>query len=111
VYSLTPGIVMKKLQIKSKNLKKSEKIANLSIKTATNSILEKKIKGNIIIHFKKIDSKNYKSIAIISKFLKKNKSKFKISFIFTPNMIITRVKFKKIKSIKRKFVKKFIKNA
>lgn len=111
IYSLTPGILMKKLQIKTKNIKKSEKIANLSIKSATKSILEKKIKGNIIVNLKKIDSKNYKSVSIISKFLKKNELKFKISFIFTPNMIITRVKFKKIKSIKRKFVKKFIKNS
>ena len=105
IFTLTPGIVFKKLQMKGKSLKKSNKMCNILLKTSIQT-LKNKLKGkNYLINIK--GTKN--NIFSIVLFVKKNFLNENLLFIYSPHLIINGLKFKKVKSIKRRLKKKIIK--
>ena len=102
VFSLTSGIIYKKAQMKSKNMKKSEKMVNLIIKASIMKLKNNVLK-NLIINLKGSKSNTFNIVSLIKKQLKMT-----TTLIYTPYITINRIKFKKVKSIKRRLKKKFI---
>lgn len=105
ILNLTPGIIKKKLEIKEKNVKKSYKMLKMMMKISSFNI--KKIFGlkNFIIQLKGSKSKIPQILTLLKRYLMPKKK----IFIFTPKIINNKLKFKKIKAIKRRLKKKFIK--
>ena len=105
ILTITPGIIFNKLRMKEKSLKKTQKVFNLMIKLVITSLKKNINCNNFIINIRGTKSK----ITNIVLFIKKNfnKKTDKILFIYTPN-IDFKLKFKKIKSIKRRLKKKII---
>lgn len=103
--NLTTGIILKKLNLKEKNLKKDLRIINYMIKL---------IFFNLDLFYKNYKyiiniiglNKNYFRIL---KFFKKNTLLSKNFFLINKNEKINLTKYKKKKSIKKKFTKKYIK--
>ena len=105
VFTLTPGIIFKKLQMKGKSLKKSNKMCNLLLKTSINTLKSKIKNKNFLINIKGTKSNIYNIVL----FVKKNFLNENLLFIYSPHLIINGLKFKKVKSIKRRLKKKIIK--
>ena len=104
--NLTPGIILKKLNLKEKNLKKDLKIINYMIKLTFFNIDIFYKNYNFIINIIGLN-KNYFRIL---KFFKKNSLTKNNFYLINKNENINLKKFKKKKSIKKKFIKKHIKN-
>jgi hypothetical protein len=105
ILNLTSGIIKKKLEIKEKNVKKSYKMLKMMIKILAFNIRKIFELKNFIIQLKGSKSKIPQILTLLKRYLNpKNKV-----FIFTPKIINNKIKFKKIKAIKRRLKKKFIK--
>jgi hypothetical protein len=105
ILNLSPGIITKKLEINNKNAKKNLKIINLMIKTIINNF--KKLYKSEYYFIQIKGAKN--NIYTILNLLKIRVNLKKTYFIFSPFINYNNYKFKKIRSIKRKLRKKFIK--
>jgi hypothetical protein len=105
ILNLTPGIITKKLDIKEKNAKKSFKILNLMIKTTINNV--KKIYNpiNYVIQIKGTKS----NLNQLLNLLRVRLDFKKVFLIYTPIIGYNTLRFKKVRSIKKKLKKKFIK--
>ena len=103
--NLSPGIIKKKLEIKEKNVKKSPKMLKLMLKISAFNIKKILNVKTFIIQLKGAKSKIPQTLTLLKRYFKPTK----FFFIFTPKIINNNVKFKKIKAIKRKLKKKFIK--
>lgn len=104
--NLTPGMILKKLNLKEKNLKKDLKIINYMIKLIFFNLDNFYKNYNFIINLIGLN-KNYFRIL---KFFNKNVLSNKHYFLINKNQKINLNKYKKKKSIKKKFLKKNIKN-
>jgi hypothetical protein len=105
ILGLSAGIIQSKLDIKEKSIKKNKKMLKLILKILSYNI--KKIHNikNLIIQVKGLKN----DIQNIFVFIKKYFNTSNKIIIVTPSLINNQLKFKKIKSIKRKLKKKFIK--
>lgn len=103
ILTLTTGIIFKKMQMKEKSIKKTQKMFNIMMKlVATN--LKKKINcNNFIIQIKGTKSKLINIITFVKNSFKENN----VFFLYSPT-IDYKLKFKKVKSIKRRLKKKII---
>lgn len=102
---ITNGFFIKKLELE-KSQKKSDKMNLLNLKESYNYInaLNNTTENNFhIIVLKNTNTKFFKII----NFFKKKISNQNVIIYFTPNINYSKKKFKKIKSIKRKLVKKY----
>jgi hypothetical protein len=104
--NLTTGIILKKLKLKEKNLKKDLKIINYMIKLTFYNLDLFYKNCHFIINLIGLN-KNYFRII---KFFKKNLLTANNFFIINNNKQINLKKHKKKKSIKKKFIKKNLKN-
>lgn len=104
--AISTGFILKKLKINEKKSKKNIKTLFLILKIII-ADLNKNLKNykKVILNIK--GSK--KRLFQIMNFLKKKFKFNKIIFIYTPNFYQNSIKFKKIKSIKRRLRKKLIK--
>lgn len=105
ILNLTPGIIKKKLEIKEKNVKKSYKMLKMMMKISSFNIKKIFEIKNFIIQLKGSKSKIPQILTLLKRYLSPRKK----IFIFTPKITNNRIKFKKIKAIKRRLKKKFIK--
>lgn len=105
ILNLTPGILKKKLEIKEKNVKKSPKMFKIMMKVSAFNIKKIYEIKNFIIQLKGAKSKIPQILTLLKRYLNPKKK----IFIFTPKIINNKLKFKKIKAIKRRLKKKFIK--
>jgi hypothetical protein len=105
ILNLTPGIIKKKLEIKEKNVKKSYKMLKMMMKISAFNIKKIFELKNFIIQLKGSKSKIPQILTLLKRYLSPKKK----IFIYTPNIINNKLKFKKIKAIKRRLKKKFIK--
>lgn len=103
ILSLTSGIVYKKLELKQKKIKKTEKMLNLMLKAVSSSINKWGVLKNFLIHLKGTRSNIFNVLVLIEKNFK-NKN---ISLLYSPHISFGNFKFKKVKSIKRRLRKKF----
>lgn len=104
--NLTPGIILKKLNLKEKNLKKDLKIINYMIKLTFFNLDIFYKNYNFIINLIGLNKNYFK----ILKFFKKNSLTKNNLYLINKNESINLKKYKKKKSIKKKFIKKNIKN-
>lgn len=104
-FSITSGIVYKKLAMKQKKNKKAEKLINLMLKIISLKLKSILKKNKCIFYIKGLKSNTSNLLILINKNFKKNR----FLFIFSPCVEYGKFKFKKIKSIKRRLRKKFSK--
>jgi hypothetical protein len=104
--NLSPGIILKKLNLKEKNLKKDLKIINYMIKLTFYNLDLFYKKNNFIINLLGVNKNYFKII----KFLKKNVLLKNNFILININRNLNIKKYKKKKSIKKKFIKKNLKN-
>lgn len=102
--SITNGIFLKKLELE-KCQKKNDKLSLLNLKECYNIATQLKQKENdfFLINIKNTNTKIFK----ILNFFKKKIQSTNTLIYFTPSINYSYVKFKKIKSIKRKLTKKY----
>lgn len=105
ILNLTAGIIKKKLEIKEKNVKKSYKMLKMMMKISAFNIKKIFELKNFIIQLKGSKSKIPQILTLLKRYLSPKKK----IFIYTPKIINNKLKFKKIKAIKRRLKKKFIK--
>lgn len=103
--NITAGIIFKKLNMKIKKLKKTEKMLNLMLKSIYSNIIRFIYFKKVIIHIKGTKSNIFKAVSLVNNSFK-NKNVF---LIYSPKIKYGLTKFKKLKSIKRRLKKKFIK--
>lgn len=104
--AVSSGFILKKLNISEKKSKKSLKTLYLMLKIIINNL------NKNFFNYKKIICQikgSKKRLFQIILFLKKKIKFNNIIFIYTPNFYQNSIKFKKIKSIKKRLRKKFIK--
>lgn len=102
-FSITSGLIYKKLNLKQKKIKKTEKMFNLMMKTIATRINKQISYKKCIIHVKGTRSNIFNVLVLINK----NFNKKKISLIFSPHVNHGFFSFKKVKSIKKRLRKKF----
>jgi hypothetical protein len=105
IITLSPGIIKKKLEIKEKSIKKSQKMFKLMLKILAFNVKKLLNLNKVIIQIKGSKSKIIHILILIQRYFKIHKN----FFIFTPKINNNNIGFKKIKAIKRKLRKKFIK--
>ena len=103
--AVSSGFILKKLNINEKKSKKNLKTLYLILKIMINNLNKRLNKYNKIIF--QIKGSKKKLLQIIM-FLKKKIKFSEIIFIYTPNFYQNSIKFKKIKSIKKRLRKKFL---
>lgn len=104
-FSVTAGIIYKKLAMKQKKNKKAEKLINLMLKIISLKLKNHLTKNKCILHIKGTRSNMFNLLVLIKKNFKSNK----FFFIYSPHIEYGKFKFKKVKSIKRRLKKKFSK--
>jgi len=104
IKSITNGIFLKKLELE-KCQKKNDKLSLLNLKECYNTAIQLKQTENdfFLINIKNTNTKIFK---ILNFFKKKIQYTYTLIY-FTPAINYSYVKFKKIKSIKRKLTKKY----
>ena len=105
ILNLTPGIILKKLNIIEKNMKKNIKILNYMIKITFNNLKKYFYTYNYIINIIGVNTNFLK----ILKFLKKNLNIKKNIYLINLNRNKNIKKSKKVKSIKKNMKKKYTK--
>lgn len=105
IYSLTSGIIYKKLLMKQKKTKRTEKMLNLMLKATVMKLQRKFIFKKCLIHLKGTRF-NISNILVL---IEKNFLDKQISIIYSPHISFGRFKFRKIKAIKRRLRKRFSK--
>ena len=103
LFGITSGLIYKKLNLKQKKIKKTEKMLNLMLKSAVMKAQKTINFKKCIIHLKGTKSNIFNILVLIQK----NLAKKQISFLYSPYISYGRFKFKKIKSIKKRLRKKF----
>lgn len=106
VSSITPGIITKKLEIYSKKNKKSTKIINIMIKSMLKTYRNNENFHKLIIQIKGTKSSFTKILVFFKDIIKKYTDTY---FIYTPVISFNKQNFKKIRSLKRNFRKKYFK--
>lgn len=105
LFSVTSGLIFKKLNLNNKKIKKSEKMLKLMLKTTVIKLQKISYLKNYLIHIKGTKSNLFNILLTINKiFIKKN-----ISLMYSPHISYGKFKFKKIKAIKKRLRKKFTK--
>lgn len=104
IFSLTSGIIFKKMQMKEKKLKKSEKMFNVMVKTTITNIKKRINCNKFIINL--VGTKYNLINSVI--YIRKNFLKDNITFLYSPSINHNNLKVKKIKSIKKRLKKRFI---
>lgn len=107
VSSITPGIITKKLEIISKKNKKSTKIINIMIKSMLKTYRKNENFHKLIIQIKGTKSSFFKILVFFKDILKKYTDAY---FIYTPVISFNKKSFKKVRSLKRNFKKKYFKS-
>lgn len=105
--SITPGIITKKLEIINKKNKKSTKIINIMIKSMLKTYKKNENYHKLIIQIKGTKSSFFKILITFKDIIKKYTDTY---FIYTPVVPFNKRNFKKIRSLKRNFRKKYFKN-
>ncbi len=108
ISSITPGIITKKLEIISKKNKKSTKIINIMIKSMLKTYKKNENYHKLIIQIKGTKSSFFKILVFFKDIIKKYTDAY---FIYTPVISYNKKNFKKIRSLKRNFRKKYFKNS
>lgn len=108
ISSITPGIITKKLDIINKKNKKSTKIINIMIKSMLKTYKKNENFHKLIIQIKGTKSSFFKILIFFKDILKKYTDAY---FIYTPVISYNKKNFKKIRSLKRNFRKKYFKNS
>lgn len=103
--SLTSGIIYKKLAMKQKKTKKTEKMLNLMLKSVFLNLQRRSFFKKCIIHLKGTRSNLFNVLVLINNNFKSKK----LFLIYSPHIGFNKFKFKKIKSIKRRLRKRFSK--
>lgn len=103
ILTLTSGIIFKKMQMKEKSIKKTQKMFNIMMKLVSTNLKKKINCNNFIIHIRGTKSKLINTIIFIKNSFKNDN----LFFLYSPH-IEYKLKFKKIKSIKRRLKKKII---
>lgn len=106
ILAVSSGFILKKLNIDEKKSKKNYKTLCLILKIVMNDLKNQLKKYDKIIL--QIRGSRKKLFQIIS-YMKKKTNFANLILIYTPNFFQNSVKFKKIKSIKKRLRKKFIK--
>lgn len=105
VFSLTSGIVLKQLDIKEKNFKKNTRILNVMVKSSIIKMQKDHNFTNFVFILKGTKYFFYKLMVFLKNCIDLNK----VIFLYSPNISRGRIKFKKLKSIKRNLIKKNLK--
>jgi len=103
---VTPGIFTKKLGIETKKTKKSGKIVNVLCKTIVKTCINNENSHKLVVQIKGTKISFYKIIDFIKLTIKKYTDAY---FIYTPVISSNNKRFKKIRSLKKNFRKKFLK--
>jgi len=106
VSSITPGVITKKLEIHSKKNKKSTKIINIMVKSMLKTYRNNENFHKLIIQIKGTKSSFTKILVFFKDIIKKYTDTY---FIYTPVISFNKRNFKKIRSLKRNFRKKYFK--
>lgn len=106
LYSLTSGIITKKLKLEEKSQKKSTRVFNVMFKTIFQKFEEKTWKRKVLIYIKGVK----KSFLDVMKIINEKYGEKNFIILFNPRIRRNRIKFKKIKSLKKNLLKKFIKS-
>lgn len=107
ISNITPGIITKKLDIINKKNKKSSKIVNIMIKTMLKTYKNNNNFHKLIIQIKGSKSSFFKILLFFKDIIKKYTDAY---FIYTPSISFNKKNFKKVRSLKRNFRKKYFKN-
>lgn len=107
ISSITPGIITKKLDIISKKNKKSSKIINIMIKSILKTYRKNENFHKLIIQIKGTKLSFFKILISLKDIIKRYTDTY---FIYTPVISFNKKNFKKIRSLKRNFKKKYFKN-
>lgn len=105
VLSVTAGMVLKKLEIKEKNFKKQNRVLNVMVKSSFNKIIKENNGEYFMLNIKGTKKVLFKLIIFLKTFFDLNK----FILLYSPNISRNKIKFKKIKSIKRSLTKKNMK--
>lgn len=103
---VTPGIFTKKLDIDAKKTKKSNKILNILCKSIAKTCLNNENSHKLVVQIKGTKISFYKIIDYIKITIKRYTDAY---FIYTPVISSNNKRFKKIRSLKKNFRKKFLK--
>lgn len=107
ISSITPGIITKKLDIINKKNKKSGKIVNIMVKSMLKTYRKNENFHKLIIQVKGTKLSFFKILIHVKDIIKKYTDTY---FIYTPVISFNKKNFKKIRSLKRNFKKKYFKN-
>ena len=107
ISSITPGIITKKLDIETKKNKKSTKINNIMIKSMLKTYRNNPNPHKLIIQIKGTKLAFFKVVDFCKEIIKTYTDAY---FIFTPSISNNKKHFKKVRSLKRNFRKKYFKN-
>jgi hypothetical protein len=104
VGTLTSGIITKILGVKEKNLKKSSRVLNVMVKTALKKLKEKTFKTKNMVFIRGVKNYVFNLISILNENIDGNN----FILFFNPTIRKNKIRFKKIRSIKRNLRKKFL---
>lgn len=104
---ITPGIITKKLDIIKKKNKKTNKVTNIMIKSILKTYYKNENFHKLIIQIKGTKSSFIKILIFFKDIIKKYVDTY---FIYTPVIAFNKKSFKKIRSLKKNFRKKYFKN-
>lgn len=107
ISNISPGIITKKLGIDIKKYKKSSKITNIMIKSMLKTYRNNDNPHKLIIQIKGTKIHFYKIVDFCKEIIKKYTDAY---IVYTPNITNSNYKFKKIRSLKKNFRKKYFKN-
>lgn len=103
---VTPGIFTKKLDIETKKTKKSNKITNVLCKSIIRTCLQNENSHKLIIQIKGTKINLFKIIEYAKLSLRKYTDAY---FVYTPIISSNTKRFKKKRSLKKNFRKKYLK--
>jgi hypothetical protein len=106
ISNITPGIITKKLEIYNKKNKKSTKIINIMIKSMLKTYKNNENFHKLIIQIKGTKSSFVKILVFFKDIIKKYTDTY---FVYTPVIPFNKKNFKKVRSLKRNFRKKYFK--
>jgi len=103
---VSPGIFTKKLGIEAKKSKKSTKVMNVLAKAIVKTCLNNENSHKLVVQIKGTKLSFFKVIDFIKITIKKYTDAY---FVYTPVISNNNSRFKKVRSLKKNFRKKFLK--
>lgn len=103
LFNITSGIIYKKLSMKQKKTKKTEKMFNLMLKATFLNLQRRVSFKKCVVHLKGTRSNLFNVLVLINKNFKTKE----IYMLYSPHIGYNRFKFRKIKSIKKRLRKRF----